>query len=117
MTKNNVRVAGLTDFIEVKKEDFVAPGEISEPVQLIMNPPYGERLKVDDIEALYSGIGTTLKHRFPGSTAWLYTANPEALQSVGLKADKKITLFNAALEGKFMKYQLFSGTRKAFVTS
>jgi putative N6-adenine-specific DNA methylase len=117
MTKNNVRVAGLEDYIEVKKEDFLGEGDIAEPALLIMNPPYGERIEVDDIGALYNGIGTTLKHRFPGSEAWVYSASIDALQSVGLKPDKKIPLFNAGLEGKFMKYQLFSGTRKAFVTS
>lgn len=117
MTKNNARVAGLEDHIQVKKEDFLGEGEVCEPSLLIMNPPYGERMEVDDIGTLYGGIGTTLKHRYPGSEAWIYSASQEALQSVGLKPDKKIPLFNAGLEGKFMKYQLFSGTRKAFVTT
>lgn len=117
MTRNNVRVAGLEDLIEVKKEDFLSEGDTREPALLIMNPPYGERIEVDDIGALYSGIGTTLKHRYAGSEAWVYSASLDALRSVGLKPDKKIPLFNAGLEGKFMKYQLFSGTRKAFVTS
>lgn len=117
MTKNNARVAGLDTLIEVKKEDFLAAEDIQEPALVIMNPPYGERIEVADIEALYSGIGATLKHRFPGSEAWLYTASLDALRFIGLKPEKKIPLFNAGLEGKFLKYQLFSGTRRDFVTS
>jgi putative N6-adenine-specific DNA methylase len=117
MTKNNARVAGLDALIDVRKEDFLAPGELHEPSLVIMNPPYGERLKVDDIEALYSGIGNTLKHRFPGSEAWLYSASLDALRFIGLKPTRKIPLFNAGLEGKLLEYQLFSGTRKDFITS
>jgi putative N6-adenine-specific DNA methylase len=117
MTKNNIRVAGLGASIDVKKEDFLGPGEEMDPSLVIMNPPYGERIAVDDIEALYSGIGTALKHRFPGSEAWLYSASLDALRFIGLKPDKKIPLYNAGLEGKFMKYTLFSGTRKSFVTT
>jgi putative N6-adenine-specific DNA methylase len=117
MTKNNARVAGFDTIIDVRREDFLAAGDPQEPALVIMNPPYGERIEVDDIEALYSGIGTTLKHRFPGSDAWLYSASLDALRWIGLKPAKKIPLFNAGLEGKYMNYQLFSGTRKDFVSS
>lgn len=117
MTKNNAREAGIDTMIDVRREDFLAAGDEQKPSLVIMNPPYGERIEVDNIQALYSGIGTTLKHRFPGSDAWLYSASLDALRFIGLKPEQKIPLFNAGLEGKFMKYQLFSGTRKDFVSS
>lgn len=117
MTKNNIRIAGLGESIQVQREDFLTQDEIAASSLVILNPPYGERIEVEDIEALYSGIGSTLKHRFPGSEAWVYSASPDAFRFIGLKPDKKIPLYNAGLEGKFMKYQLFSGTRKSFVTT
>ena len=115
LTKNNARLAGINDWIEIRREDFLATEKIMDPSLVIMNPPYGERLEVEDINALYNGIGSILKHHFPGSDAWLYTTNMEAARTIGLRPDKKITLFNAGLEGKYLKYSLFSGKRKSFV--
>jgi putative N6-adenine-specific DNA methylase len=58
-------------------------------------------------------IGTTLKHNFPGNTAWLITSNKESLKKVGLKPKEKHTLFNGALECTLIKYEMYTGTRKA----
>ena len=77
-----------------------------------MNPPYGERLKPDDIETLYSMTGSTLKHKFPGSQAWMITSNMEALKRVGLRPSQKIKLFNGKLESRFVRYELYEGSKK-----
>ena len=34
---------------------------------VFLNPPYGQRLQPDETDQLYSMIGTTLKHNFPGT--------------------------------------------------
>ena len=57
---------------------------------LLLNPPYGQRLMPDETDALYNMIGSTLKHNFPGTTAWLITSNKESLKHVGLKPKKNI---------------------------
>lgn len=112
MTRRNIRQSGLSEFIEVNRIDFTRYPEADEPAVLVINPPYGERLTPEDLSGLYASIGSTLKHKFPGSEAWLFTSNPEALKSVGLKPDRKVTLFNANLECRLLKYQLFAGKRK-----
>ncbi len=112
MIRANVRSAKLEDVITISKIDFREYPEQLDNALVIMNPPYGERLVVSDIEALYGDIGTTLKHKFGGSKAWLFTSNLEALKHVGLKPDKKITLHNASLECKYVKYSLFKGKLK-----
>ena len=80
---------------------------------LIMNPPYGERMdKDDDINALYKSIGDTLKKKWAGYSAWVITSNMEAAKHIHLTPKPKIKLFNGSLECRFMRYELYSGTRR-----
>ncbi|HEV7230943.1 MAG TPA: THUMP domain-containing protein [Bacteroidia bacterium] len=79
---------------------------------LIMNPPYGERLEEDNINALYKSIGDTLKKKYAGCDAWIITSNPEAMKSIGLHATRRIGLFNGPLECKFLKFSMYDGTKK-----
>lgn len=79
---------------------------------MIFNPPYDERLKIDDIQAFYAMIGERLKHHWPGWEAWIISSNKDALNSIGLKPSKKITLFNGGLECWFQKYEMYEGKRR-----
>ncbi len=79
---------------------------------IIMNPPYGERLKEEDINDLYKMMGDTLKTNFSGFDAWILSANKMAMKHVGLKTSKRLTLYNGALECKFHRYSLYSGSKK-----
>ncbi len=90
-------------------QDLDAP---SDKGVLIINPPYGERMAVEDIGQLYKDIGNHLKQYFSGYEAWIISSNKEALKYVGLRPSKKITLFNGPLECKFQKYELYDGSRK-----
>jgi len=80
-----------------------------------MNPPYGERLKGDDLERFYSDIGDVLKGGFTGFDAWILSASKTAMKKVGLRTSKKMILYNGALECKYHKYELYRGTKKRFV--
>ncbi|MCK5088237.1 MAG: hypothetical protein KAQ90_11980, partial [Melioribacteraceae bacterium] len=79
---------------------------------IIMNPPYGERLKEDDLNDFYKMIGDTLKTNFTGFDAWILSANKDAMKHIGLRTSKRLTLFNGALECKFHKYSLYKGSKK-----
>lgn len=112
--KENIKNANLQDFIEIQTEDFfttVKP-KPSEYIHLIFNPPYDERISINNIEAFYGSIGTTLKHNYPGSQAWMITSNMEALKSVGLRPSQKIKLFNGKLESRLVKYEMYTGSKK-----
>lgn len=75
---------------------------------LLCNPPYGERLRDDvALETLYRSIGDTLKQRWTGWTAWLLTGNLAAAKSIGLKATRRIPLWNGPLECRLLKYELY----------
>ncbi len=78
---------------------------------IIINPPYGERLKERDLNELYAMIGERLKHQFAGNTAWILSSSMESFKFVGLKPDLKIDLYNGSLKCKFNNYKLFTGKR------
>jgi len=111
-TSINVMSAGLENTVRVEKIPFekLLPPEI--PGVLIANPPYDERLKMDDIAAFYKSIGDRLKQQWAGWDAWLISSNRDALKHVGLRPSRKITLFNGALECSFQKFELYEGTKK-----
>jgi len=111
--KDNIKNANLESFISIRHDDFFKTSKPSNDfLQIIFNPPYGERLEIN-MENLYADIGNTLKRNYSNSTAWFITSNIEALKFVGLRPSKKIKLFNAKLESTFAKYELYDGSKKA----
>ncbi len=111
--KENIKSANLQDFISVRRQDFFeTEKEVRGPLHILFNPPYDERIQVDT-EKLYGAIGTTLKHGYPGSNAWLITSNMEALKHVGLRPSRKIKLFNGKLESRLVCYEMYEGSKKA----
>lgn len=112
--KENVKNAHLDEFITVKHEDFFKTQRSgTDKLHMVFNPPYGERLERLNVEEFYGNIGTTLKHGYPNTNAWLITSNLEALKFVGLRPSRKIKVFNAKLESRFVKYEMYEGSRKA----
>lgn len=111
MARTNIEAAGLTDQIELHKRefnDFEAP---QDPGVIVCNPPYGERIG-ENVDGLYSDFGDNLKARYSGWNAWMISSNMGALKKVGLRPSRKIKLFNGSLECRFMKYEMYRGTKK-----
>ncbi len=110
--KENIKLAKVDDIVSVKNcdmKDFeVPPGR----GVVIMNPPYGERMVKDNIEELYKMMGDTFKKKFSGYDCWVLSSNMEAFKQVGLRPSRKIALFNGQLECRFMKYEMYEGTKK-----
>ncbi|PKP26020.1 MAG: RNA methyltransferase [Bacteroidetes bacterium HGW-Bacteroidetes-2] len=112
-SKENIKNANLEEFITVHERNFFdTEKEGDAPLYLIFNPPYDERLSID-MEDFYTDIGDTLKRGYSNSQAWFITANLEALKFVGLRPSRKIKVFNGKLEGRFVNYQMYSGSKKA----
>lgn len=110
--KENIESAGFGNIIKVKQENFFDSRKRNEgPLLMLFNPPYDERISVDT-EDFYAHIGDTLKKHYPGTIAWLITANLEALKSVGLKASRRIEVANGQLEARLVKYEMYEGTRR-----
>lgn len=112
--KENIKNAHLDEFIHVQHEDFFKTQKAGhEKLHMVFNPPYGERLENLNIEEFYGNIGTTLKHGYPNTNAWLITSNLEALKYIGLRPSRKIKVFNAKLESRLVKFEMYEGSRKA----
>lgn len=111
--KENLKKAELSDYIQVSQKDFFTTekDDKQEPLHIVFNPPYNERLQVDT-EQLYSAIGSTLKHKYPNTEAWFITSNLEGLKHVGLRPTRKIKLFNGKLESRLVQYKMYEGTKK-----
>lgn len=110
----NIKSAKLLKYIKLEQKYFDQQSSNSGSGTIVMNPPYGERLKEDDLNLFYSEIGDTLKTNFAGFDAWILSASFSSMKKIGLKTSKRLTLFNGALECKFFKYELYRGTKKKF---
>jgi putative N6-adenine-specific DNA methylase len=110
--KDNIRNANLEDYISIIQGDFFeSKKKNTGPLNMVFNPPYGERLNIE-LERFYREIGDTLKNNYPNTNAWFITANLEALKFVGLRPSRKIKLFNGSLEARLVKYEMYEGSRK-----
>ena len=109
MAKANVEQARLQDFILLNKRDMRSLKPVRTPSLLIFNPPYGERLEIEDHNIFYKEIGDALKQNFTHCKAFLISSDLEALKHIGLKTCFKQNMFNGPLECKYYGYDLFSG--------
>ena len=114
IAKANVRSAGMQSIITIDHRDFKEFEQPAEKAIMVTNPPYGERLKPDDLYDLYRMIGERLKHAFQGNEAWIISYKEECFFKIGLKASVIVPLFNGALPCEFRKYELFSGKFNEF---
>lgn len=111
IAKNNAKKAGV--MINFECQDFLTSKSPIEHGTIIINPPYGERLKEkDEIIPFYQDIGTHLKHEYEGSDAWVISSNMRALKFVGLRPSQKNPIFNGPLECRYNKYELYRGSKK-----
>ena len=103
----NVESANLSEFINIKKENFLNSSKIiDKPLKIVTNPPYGERID-GDIFNLYSDIGTTLKHKYINTDVWIISSNLKAIKNIGLKTSKKIKLMNGKLDSQLNNYSIY----------
>jgi putative N6-adenine-specific DNA methylase len=114
--QDNVINANLEEFIKVEQLDFFKSEKpVDGHLHMVFNPPYGERLSID-IPQFYSSLGDTLKQNYPDTQAWFIVSDFEAIKNVGLRPSRKIKLYNAKLEAKLLKYEIYSGTKKVHKT-
>jgi len=112
ITKDNLKSAGVREDITVQNQLFQDTTAPEGGGVVLMNPPYGERMDKDDVTVLYKSIGDTLKAKYQGYDAWIISSNREAVNSIGLKASRRIAIFNGPLECRFLKYEMYRGTKK-----
>ncbi len=110
IARANVKNAGLNKYIELERRDLNDIEEVPEHGTLISNPPYGERLNLEDIEQFYSDLGFKLKHTFKGYNVWLICYDKEQYFKIGLKPSVKYALNNGGLDCELLQYVIFDGS-------
>ncbi len=110
--ESNIRNASLHKDIVLKVADFRDVKPPKGTGILISNPPYGERIEVNDLQELYSEMGTALKRNFEGYKAWLISSDLQAIKLVGLRPMAKKILWNGQLECRFVGFDLYHGSKK-----
>lgn len=112
--RRNIKSASVEEFIEISCRPFADWTDNPEPGILVTNPPYGQRLKPDDLTELYRGIGTVLKKNFPGWHAWIIGLDDDTFDNIGLRPSVKIPLLNGSLECALREYVMFDGSYADF---
>lgn len=104
----NVERAGLRGRVHIERRALADARPVGErPGLFIVNPPYGERLgEATALIPLYGQIGDTLKQRFGGWQAAVFTGNPELGPRVGLKPRKTYQLYNGPLECRLALFDI-----------
>ncbi|AIR61529.1 23S rRNA methyltransferase [Cedecea neteri] len=106
----NARRAGLADVISFDVKDvanLVNPLPEGPAGTVISNPPYGERLESEPaLIALHSLLGRHLKNQFGGWHLSLFSASPELLSCLQLRADRQFKAKNGPLDCVQKNYQL-----------
>lgn len=115
IARQNIMNAGFLGTIKVQRNDFFQFFPPSGEGWVLLNPPYGHRIRQDDMPSFYKKIGDTLKQHYAGFRAGIISQEATGLKHVGLKPKSRFRVFNGPLECRFVVYELFSGSHKEHV--
>lgn len=110
----NAKNAGVADIVEVEQRDIRDFQQPEGKAIMITNPPYGERLKPEDLYEVYSILGTQLKRNFLGGEAHVISYKEDLFREIGMRPSLKTPLYNGSLDCELRKYVIFDGKMKDF---
>lgn len=105
IARRNAEEVGLADIIQFSVKDVnTLTIDTDEPIALIGNPPYGERIgDRDEVEVMYRYIGE-LMQQHPHLSTYILTSSTEFEHLVNQKATKRRKLFNGYIECTYYQY-------------
>lgn len=107
IAQQNIQALRMHKDILLQQADFLSLKPPVEEGVLVINPPYGERLRKTNMPEFYREIGDTMKRNFKGFNAWIVSSDMEALKAIGLKPHARKTLYNGKLECRLLAFNLF----------
>jgi len=114
IAEQNIKQAGVGRYIDLSIKPLSQWTEAPADGVLVTNPPYGERISVNDMDGLYEMIGNKLKNVFKGYHAWIIGYQDEYFRRIGLAPSLKMPLLNGSLECELREYIIFEGDYKSF---
>ena len=108
---SSIKSINLNKVVTFKKQDIKDFQPFDKKGVIMINPPYGERLKhnIDTLKELYQLIGNILKSRCTGFNSYIFTSNLDAVKSIGLRAKTRIPLKNGQLDCRLLHYPIKHG--------
>ncbi|MBN3097212.1 bifunctional 23S rRNA (guanine(2069)-N(7))-methyltransferase RlmK/23S rRNA (guanine(2445)-N(2))-methyltransferase RlmL [Pectobacterium brasiliense] len=110
IAKANARRAGVAELISFDVRDAA---QLKNPLPegpkgtVVSNPPYGERLESEPaLIALHNMLGRKMKSDFGGWQLSLFSASPELLSCLQLRAERQFKAKNGPLDCVQKNYQL-----------
>ena len=103
----NAQHAGVSQYVRFESSAFADTKAPHPKGLLLLNPPYGERMPVDELNALYKSIGDTLKHQYKGWRAGVISSNADAMKAIRLHSSATFKLLNGKLPGDFKLYDMY----------
>lgn len=112
--QQNLAVAGLERAVTLQQADLLTREAPAESGVMVANPPYGERLgEAQALLEFYPKLGDALKARFSGWVCHFISSDAELPRRIGLKASRRVPLFNGALECRLYEYRMVSGGNRS----
>jgi len=110
----NAALAQVDAFVAIEQADALTRPAPAPAGVIVANPPYGIRLEDKArVAAMYPKLGDALKARYAGWTAWLFSGDTDLPKKIGLKAERRIPLWNGAIECRLYGYRIVSGKLEA----
>jgi putative N6-adenine-specific DNA methylase len=94
-------------YIYFSKENFFEMQPKSKEGIMIINPPYNERIELNNEDLWYKDLGDIFKNFYKGFDIWLISSNKSALRKIGLKDSTRFQLMNGGLNCEYCHYEIF----------
>ncbi len=108
--RRNLSESGLSDVVRLRRADVLQLHAPADHGVLVTNPPYGVRIGDQrELEAFYPRLGDTLKREFAGWRCFILSGDPRLPKLIGLGTQKRLPLFNGALECRMLEYDIVQG--------
>jgi putative N6-adenine-specific DNA methylase len=108
--RRNASAAGVDEDLTFELADATALERRWDTGTVCTNPPYGERLKPADLEALYRAFGRALL-RLGGWSVVVLSGSPLFSRALPFKPAVSHRLFNGPLETRLLRYEIPSRDR------
>ena len=115
ISREAAKNAGVSDLIEFSIKDFSSYTMEERPAErgfIVTDPPYGVRMKTEDMDKLYTKIGDTLASAFQGWKATVLCSESELLSNISMKPERVNTLYNGPIACQAAHYTIFTEEEK-----
>lgn len=106
LARQSLQAAGLAGKVALAQGDVAAYEPPQPPRQVVVNPPYGERLRDEDPEPSWRALGEFLRERCSGASAHVLSGDPALSALLGLKSARKHPVSNGPIDCRWLRYDV-----------